>query len=51
MKKHTRKQYARWILLVEAVGGLSGWLTHKGSAPIRRPSSSRLSPLPARCSP
>ena len=30
MKKHTRKQYARWILLVEAVGGLSGWLTHKG---------------------
>lgn len=30
MKKHTRKQYARWILLAEAVGGLSGWLTHKG---------------------
>ena len=27
MKKHTRKQYARWILLAEAVGGLSGWLT------------------------
>lgn len=30
MKKHTRKQYARWILLAEAVGGLSGWLTRKG---------------------
>ena len=27
MKKSTRKTYAFWILLTEAVGALSGWLT------------------------
>lgn len=29
-KKHTGKTYALWILLAEAVGGLSGWLTRDG---------------------
>ncbi len=27
MKKHNWKPYAFWIVLAEAVGGLSGWLT------------------------
>ena len=27
MKKSTRKTYAFWILLTEAIGALSGWLT------------------------
>lgn len=27
MKKHTGKTYALWIIISEAVGGLSGWLT------------------------
>lgn len=31
MKKHTWKTYAFWILLAEAVGGLSGWLTREGT--------------------
>jgi len=31
MKKHTWKRYAFWILLTEAVGALSGWLTRKGT--------------------
>ena len=31
MKKSAWKTYAFWILLTEAVGGLSGWLTRKGS--------------------
>lgn len=31
MKHHTWKIYAAWILLAEAVGGLSGWLTRDGS--------------------
>lgn len=31
MNKHTWKRYALWILLVEAVGALSGWLTRKGA--------------------
>ncbi len=31
MKKHTWKVYAAWILLTEAVGGLSGWLTRDGA--------------------
>lgn len=30
MKKHTWKPHAFWIILSEAVGGLSGWLTHNG---------------------
>ena len=30
MKNHTWKQYAFWIILTEAVGGLSGWLTREG---------------------
>lgn len=29
--KHTWKIYAAWILLSEAVGGLSGWLTRDGA--------------------
>ena len=31
MKKPTWKTYAFWILLAEAVGGLSGWLTREGN--------------------
>ena len=31
MNKSAWKTYAFWILLTEAVGGLSGWLTRKGS--------------------
>ena len=31
MKKSAWKTYAYWILLAEAVGGLSGWLTREGS--------------------
>lgn len=31
MKQHTWKTYAAWILLAEAVGGLSGWLTRDGA--------------------
>lgn len=31
MKQHTWKIYAAWILLSEAVGGLSGWLTRDGA--------------------
>lgn len=31
MNKHTWKPYAFWIILTEAVGGLSGWLTRKGA--------------------
>lgn len=31
MNKHTWKRYALWILLAEAVGALSGWLTRKGA--------------------
>ena len=31
MKKSAWKTYAFWILLAEAVGGLSGWLTREGS--------------------
>lgn len=30
MKQRTWKLYAFWILLAEAVGALSGWLTRKG---------------------
>lgn len=30
MKKSTWKTYACWIVLAEAVGALSGWLTQKG---------------------
>ena len=30
MKKSTWKTYAFWIVLAEAVGALSGWLTRKG---------------------
>lgn len=30
MNKTNRKIYAFWILLAEAVGGLSGWLTREG---------------------
>lgn len=30
MKQRTWKLYAFWILLTEAVGALSGWLTRKG---------------------
>ena len=30
MKKPTWKTYAFWIVLAEAVGALSGWLTRKG---------------------
>lgn len=31
MKKHNWKPYAFWIILTEAVGALSGWLTRDGS--------------------
>ena len=31
MNKHTWKIYGLWILLSEAVGGLSGWLTRDGA--------------------
>ena len=31
MKKHNWKTYAFWILITEAVGALSGWLTKKGT--------------------
>ena len=31
MKKFPWKTYAAWILLAEAVGGLSGWLTREGT--------------------
>ncbi|MDE7261726.1 MAG: tryptophan-rich sensory protein [Oscillospiraceae bacterium] len=31
MKIHTWKQYAFWIVITEAVGGLSGWLTRNGT--------------------
>ena len=31
MKKTTWKTYAFWIVLTEAVGALSGWLTRKGT--------------------
>ena len=31
MKKSAWKTYAYWIVLAEAVGGLSGWLTREGS--------------------
>lgn len=31
MKKRAWKTYAFWIAFAEAVGGLSGWLTRKGS--------------------
>lgn len=31
MKMHAWKPYAFWILLTEAVGGLSGWLTRSGT--------------------
>ena len=31
MKKHVWKAYVLWILLAEAVGGLSGWLTRDGT--------------------
>lgn len=41
MKKPTWKTYALWILLAEAVGALSGWLTRKGvrtyNATVRKP--------------
>lgn len=30
MKKHAWKIYAFWVILSEAVGGLSGWLTREG---------------------
>ncbi len=30
MKKYTWKVYALWIVLTEAVGGLSGWLSRDG---------------------
>lgn len=31
MRAHTWKPYAVWILLTEAVGALSGWLTREGT--------------------
>lgn len=31
MNTHFWKPYAAWVLLAEAVGGLSGWLTREGS--------------------
>lgn len=31
MKKHNWKTYAVWILITEAVGALSGWLTREGT--------------------
>ncbi len=31
MKKHVWKTYALWILIAEAVGALSGWLTREGT--------------------
>ena len=35
MKTKPWKVYILWILLAEAVGGLSGWLTREGSAAFR----------------
>ena len=35
MKKQPWKVYAFWILLTEAVGALSGWLTREGSRTFR----------------
>jgi benzodiazapine receptor len=44
VKKATWKIYGIWILLVEAVGALSGWLTREGSkiytATVEKPSLS-----------
>lgn len=44
MKKSTWKTYAFWIVLAEAVGALSGWLTRKGvkvyNATIQQPTLS-----------
>ena len=44
VKKATGKIYGIWILLVEAVGALSGWLTREGSkiytATVEKPSLS-----------
>lgn len=41
MKKSTWKTYAFWIVLAEAVGALSGWLTRKGvkvyNATVKQP--------------
>ncbi|MBQ9167207.1 MAG: tryptophan-rich sensory protein [Oscillospiraceae bacterium] len=31
MMKHNWRTYAFWILLAEAVGGLSGWITREGN--------------------
>ena len=31
MKKFPWKTYAAWVLLIEAVGGLAGWLTREGT--------------------
>lgn len=31
MKKHSWRTYAFWILITEAVGALSGWLTKEGT--------------------
>lgn len=36
MNKHAWKVFAFWILLSEAVGGLSGWLTREGVELYRR---------------
>lgn len=41
MKKFPWKTYAAWVLLAEAVGGLSGWLTREGA---RRYSESVVQP-------
>ena len=44
MKKSNWKVYAFWIVLAEAVGALSGWLTRKGvkvyNATIQQPTLS-----------
>lgn len=44
MKKSNWKVYAFWIVLLEAVGALSGWLTRKGvktyNATIQQPTLS-----------
>ena len=41
MKKPTWKTYVFWIVLVEAIGALSGWLTRKGvkvyNATVKQP--------------
>ena len=42
MKHHTWKIYAAWILLAEAVGGLSGWMIYLAPPSRERTNSLRI---------